>query len=94
MCTHVQEFGVAPGDENVLPQGSKNEDRVFLRNVDERRLIKKLATSEISGADFLNENLNSQNGQLIVDLIRHVIRKFPDGIPEPSFLLEREQSAV
>ena len=66
MCSHVSEFSSAPGDDIILPQGSKFEQRLFIANQDERKLVKKLANADISVENFLNENITSQNGQLVI----------------------------
>ena len=81
MCGHVSEFSSALGDDIILPQGSKFEQRLFIANQDERKLVKKLANAEISVETFLNENVTSQNGQLVVSLMRHIQRHFPDETP-------------
>ena len=38
--SHLSEFGCAEGDDEILPQGSTYENRVFLPNRKERQILK------------------------------------------------------
>ena len=62
---HLSELQKHPTDQNILSQGSKHKDRVFLNTKKERVLLKQLVKEEIRAEEFLAENIQSRNGQQV-----------------------------
>ena len=81
---NVSELSSHPDDRNILQQGSKFADRVFLSNKKERDLVFKLITGETDMATFiLSEEIISENGKLVTKLVKIIHENSPLSIPEP-----------
>ena len=75
---HLQEFDRHPDDSDSLEEGSKFKNRVFLHLKRERTLVGKLASGDIEIFEFLRENLSTDNGKLIQNLVRNIDERFHD----------------
>ena len=65
-------------------QGTFFQDRVFLSENRERKLVCRLLTGSLSYADFLeSEEISTQNGLLVKTLVERVSIDWPDEIPTP-----------
>ena len=65
---NISELGPHPSQKIPLPQGSFSKDRMFLGLKEERLLMTKLITEEISPDEFLEQSLESENGKLVYRL--------------------------
>ena len=71
---HLSELEKHPDDDDVLPQSTFFHKRVFLPKIKERHLVVELLAGDISKDEFCNsEDLESQNGRLVVDLVRVLV---------------------
>ena len=78
---HLEEFDRHPEDDNTLKQGSKFENRVFLKSKNDRTLLGNLADGRMNIRDFPRNNLNLQpstNWYLVINLVNHIHEKFRD----------------
>ena len=66
---HVEELDRHPVDVQVLPQSTKFKDRVFLSVFAERSAVCALVTEKITTQEFLEGEINSENGLLVRDLV-------------------------
>lgn len=82
---HLQELDQAEDDPSVLCQGSLFQDRVFLFENKERKLVCKLLTDMVSYDDFLeSEDITTDNGRMIVTLVERISQSWPDEeLPKP-----------
>ena len=81
---HIQELDRSERDDSVLCQGTFFQDRVFLSENRERKLVCRLLTGSLSYADFLeSEEISTQNGLLVKTLVERVSIDWPDEIPTP-----------
>ena len=81
---HLHELDKAEADESFLCQGSHFENRVFLSESSERKLVCCLLTDAISVDDFiLTEDISSPNGNLVLALVRRISLSWPGDIPKP-----------
>ena len=81
---HLHELDAPEDDESPLPQGSRFEDRVFLFENRERKLVCNLLTDVITMEEFLQSDIVlSSNGQLVKNLIERISQTWPDEIPKP-----------
>ena len=79
---HLKELEPEAADDRILIQSTKSKDRVFLTSKPERMLICQLLTEELSMVDFAEiSEITSSNGLLLVELVRHILQKFPDEMP-------------
>ena len=65
-------------DQTILNQGSKFHDRVFLPSAKDRKLLRKLVTEEIRAAEFLGSQLESENGELVREVIDRLYQVYDD----------------
>ena len=83
-ANNVSELSSHPEDKNILSQGSKHTDRLFLYIKSERDILCKLLTESVTVTDFCNsENFESENGELIHIVIRRLSVDYPSILPEP-----------
>ena len=81
---HLSELDLATDDSKVFSQSTFYKDRVFLTIKKERQMVCKLVTGDASVAEFVNSReIKSENGLLLVALVRHIVEKFPQKIPYP-----------
>jgi hypothetical protein len=79
---HLKELVPETGDENFLVQSTKHKNRVFLCIKKERLLVCQVLTGDLTMRDFVEiSDMTSSNGLLIIDLVRHILEKFPEGMP-------------
>lgn len=79
---HLKELDRVDSDDKVLGQSTKSKDRVFLNSKKERMLVCQLLTGDLSMIDFAEiSDMTSSNGLLVVELVRHVLERFPDEMP-------------
>ena len=79
---HLSEFDRADGDESALIQGSDFNSRVFLPRRPERKAVCELLTNSITQEEFLqSDELQSQNSQMLKNLIERLQESWPDEIP-------------
>ena len=79
---HLKELDRESSDNNILAQSTTFKNRIFLNSKKERMLVCQLLTSELSMIDFAEvSDLTSANGLLIIELVRHILEKFPEGMP-------------
>ena len=80
---HLKELGTADDDDGFLPQGSLYKDRVFLPSYEERQAVCHLLTGAQTMEDFLTEEeFESDNGQLLKNLITRISTTWQDDIPK------------
>ena len=80
---HLEELDRHPDDHEVLEQGSHFSKRVFLSAHKERQLACGLVTGTISVKEFLqSEDIKSENGELVRDLVKKIEEENPLQIPE------------
>ena len=76
---HLKELDRAEDDTSVLCQGSFFENRVFLFEKKERRLVCQLLTNTISYDEFLNSgDICTDNGRLIKALVERISTSWPE----------------
>ena len=81
---NVHELSSHPDDKNILPQGSKYKERVFISDKKENDEVRKLLTGDLDMTAFLNSGqVSSLNGQMIQKLVCHISAKWPLKIPDP-----------
>ena len=81
---HLTELDVAKEDNSVLTQSTHYKDRVFLSTKKERNLVVRLLTGDICMETFSTSNdITTENGIMIMDLVRYIREKFPEEIPNP-----------
>ena len=79
---HLKELDINETDKTILIQSTKFKDRCFLSEKKERINVLKLLNEEISPLDFLEiSEMNSENGRLIIEIVRHIAINFPEEIP-------------
>ena len=79
---HLKELDVDHSDTRILRQSTKFQDRTFLKNKKERMIICQLLTGELPMNDFLEiSEIRSEEGILLVELVRHIIQSNPDEMP-------------
>jgi hypothetical protein len=80
--SHLKELDRHESDETVLEQSTKFKDRVFLNVKKERMIVCDLVSGGLPMLDFAElSEMTSPNGQLLLDLVRHIVQKFPDEVP-------------
>ena len=81
---HLHELDRAEKDESVLCQGSLFQNRVFLSQKRERKLVCRLLTNDISDDEFLeSEELSSEHGRMVVTLVERLSCSYQDELPKP-----------
>ena len=81
---HLHELDRAEEDESVLCQGSLFQNRVFLSQKRERKLVCRLLTNDISDDEFLeSEELSSEHGRMVVTLVERLSCSYQDELPKP-----------
>ena len=79
---HLKELDRETSDENILVQSTKSKNRVFLNSKKERLLVCQVLTGELTMVDFAEiSEVTSSNGLLIIELVRHILEKFPEVLP-------------
>ena len=68
----LKELGKHPNDNSVLPRGSKFLDRMFIKVKKERQSFGNLLKGDLSIPEFLNEDISSDNGRMVTDLILRI----------------------
>ena len=68
----LKELGKLPNDNSVLPRGSKFLDRMFIKVKKERQSFANLLKGDLSIPEFLNEDISSDNGRMVTDLILRI----------------------
>ena len=82
--SHIEELDRCEGDDAVLCQGSYFQDRVFLSENRERKLTCDLLTKSMTVYDFVNsDQITSDNGTLVKNLVERISNSWPDDIPKP-----------
>jgi hypothetical protein len=82
---HIHELDRSEKDESVLCQGTMFQDRVFLSESRERKLVCNLLTKSLSSDDFLeSEEITTENGLMVKNLVERVFMTWPDAeLPKP-----------
>ena len=81
--SHLSELKSETSDSNILSQSTKFRDRLFLPTKSERQNVCDLVTCKITMQDFVETSeMRSPNSQLIIELVRHILIKFPDEMPQ------------
>ena len=79
---HLKELDRHETDEKILLQSTKFKNRVFLSSKKERMLVCQLLTDQLSMIDFAEiSEVTSSNGLLLIELVRHILDKFPEEMP-------------
>ena len=79
---HLQELCKEESDDRVLQQSTQSKKRVFLTSKKERAAVCQILTGDISMQDFCEvSEITSDNGRLIMDMVRHILQTFPDEMP-------------
>ena len=78
---HLKELEKHEDDHSILERGSKFVDRIFLKVKKERELFKSFLKGDITLQDLLNEDISSDNGILVKNLILRIQTEDGD-IPE------------
>ena len=78
----LQELDRHPEDQQVLNQSTKFKNRVFLPVFAERSAVCELVTDKITPVEFLQKDIESENGILIVDLVTHLADEWPENLPK------------
>lgn len=73
---HLAELSPHETDQQYLSQASKMNDRVFLSRKVERTSVKQLVAGEISADDFLQEDISTHNGTLLVNMVRRLVTDY------------------
>ena len=69
----VTELGCHPADNDVLEPASTFAERTFISDPAERKLILALLSGSTDMTEFVNSKvLKSDNGKLIVNLVKHI----------------------
>ena len=71
-----------PDDQSMLSQGSTFKERTFIEKRQERGSICNFLQNP-NDIENLEENLRSDNGQLVLNLARRLHRQWPDEVPKP-----------
>ena len=80
----IKELSPHPEDKNILSQGSKHEDRMFLADKKERDKVCDLLTGSISVEFFCSSvSLTSSNGKLVEKVVTRLSKDFTDVLPQP-----------
>ena len=80
--SHLKELYKAQDDESILTQSTKSKDRVFLSSKKERMLVCQVLTGDIPMVEFAEiSDVTSSNGLLLIELVRHILDKFPEEMP-------------
>ena len=83
-CKNMSELDRHPDDDQILPQSTVFQDRVFLPDATERSLVCALLGDQMSLEEFLlAPDIESDNGNLILDLVFHLHESGPDIILPP-----------
>ena len=81
---HIKEFSAADDDHNILRQGSKFKDRIFLVSNQERQEICSVLTEAMTMQDFLGgHNITSHNGRMIFEIIERIAGVWNGEIKKP-----------
>ena len=81
---HIKEFSAADNDHNILRQGSKFKDRIFLVSNQERQEICSVLTEAMTMQEFLGgHNIESQNGRMIFEIIERIAEAWNGEIKKP-----------
>ena len=79
---HLKELDRHETDAKILQQSTHFKERCFLCEKKERMSVCKLLTDGSSMLDFVEtSDMTSSNGKLIIELVRHISVKFPEGMP-------------
>ena len=79
----INELGCHPEDKKIHKQGSKFQDRQFLKEKKERDIVLELVTGSIDMDTFISNNqITSSNGKMLQDLVRHINSKWPLRLPK------------
>ena len=80
---HLKEFDKAEGDDSDLCQGSFFQDRVFLSENRERKLVCSLLTDTITQEEFLeSEDISTENGEMVSTLVARLSLSWPEDTPK------------
>ena len=69
---NVKELGPHPDNIDPLEQSTSYYDRIFLKDKKERMLMIKLITETISPEEFLESEVESENGRILQRLVKNV----------------------
>ena len=79
---HLKELLPMENDA-ILQQSTKFKDRIFLSTKSERQNVCQMLTGNISMTDFAEiTEMRSENGQMVIELVRHILQNFPDEMPK------------
>ena len=79
----IKELSPHPDDKNILEQGSKHEDRMFLVDKKEREKICELLTESTDMSAFCSTTpFSSTNGKLVGKLISRLSRTSSEHLPD------------
>ena len=70
-----------PGGEHLLKQGGFFEDRTFIPNMKDRKVITALVTSEMEMEDFVGVKLESPGAQLVTAVVQRLRRNSIEVLP-------------
>ena len=80
---HLEELERHPDDDEVLPQSTFFGGRVFMPEIKERRLVVELLADKMSMMAFCNSEVQSENGRLLVNLVRVLDNTYDVKVPSP-----------
>ena len=80
---HLEELERHPNDDEVLPQSTFFRTRVFLSEIKERKLVVELLADKMSMMAFCNSEVQSENGRLLVNLVRVLDNTYDVKVPPP-----------
>ena len=79
---HLKELVPEASDDNVLVQITTHKNRVFLSSKKERSIVCQVLTGDVTMQDFAEiSDMTSSNGLLIIEIARHILETFPEGMP-------------
>ena len=70
-------------DHEVLPQSTFFSTRVFMSDINERNLVVQLLSGNLSMNDFCESEIRSENGRLLVNLVRALDHTDAETVPRP-----------
>ena len=79
---HLKELLPEEEDDKILGQSTKFKDRVFISTKSERDNVCQLLSGNVTMQDFSETaEMRSENGQLIIEVVRHILENFPEEMP-------------
>ena len=78
---NITELGTAPWDQTMMKQGSKHQDRIFIKNKKERLRVAKLSQRVLGPKEFLNTQTKSSSFTRVKTLVKFVVDHHGPNIP-------------